>query len=162
MRRGKVRTAGTGVQVRKENVAYSDAGRVRNGAACSASGVRKPPRVETALRERKAVPRAKLLMNERRIASNADRGRRLSLRLLARAHPARRNRRERTSHHGLEKRTAAHACRRFRRKNGGFWRARFCTEVRRDPAHLPRRHAVAPRTCGQGDLRPDCSAVSRW
>ena len=39
--------------------------------------------------------------------------------------------RERTSHHGVEKRTAAHARRRFKRKNGGFWRAQFCTEVAR-------------------------------
>ena len=36
---------------------------------------------------------------------------------------------EETSHHGIEKRTAAHARRRFKRKNGGFWRAQFCTEV---------------------------------
>jgi hypothetical protein len=32
---------------------------------------------------------------------------------------------------GVEKRTAAHARRRFKRKNGGFWRAQFCTEVAR-------------------------------
>jgi hypothetical protein len=30
---------------------------------------------------------------------------------------------------GLEKRTAAHAHCRFKRKNGGFWRAQFCTEA---------------------------------
>jgi DNA invertase Pin-like site-specific DNA recombinase len=48
-----------------------------------------------------------------------------------RAHPAHRSRRERSSHHGLEKRTAAHARRRFERKNGRFWRAQFCTEVAR-------------------------------
>ena len=30
---------------------------------------------------------------------------------------------------GVEKRAAAHARRRFKRKNGGFWRAQFCTEV---------------------------------
>jgi hypothetical protein len=34
----------------------------------------------------------------------------------------------------LKKRTAAHAPRRFKRKNGGFWRAQFCTEL-----VLPRR-----------------------
>jgi hypothetical protein len=39
--------------------------------------------------------------------------------------------RQRTSHHGLQKRTAAHARRRLKRKNGGFWRAQFCTEVAR-------------------------------
>jgi len=31
----------------------------------------------------------------------------------------------------VEKRAAAHARRRFKRKNGGFWRAPFCTEVAR-------------------------------
>ena len=30
-----------------------------------------------------------------------------------------------------EKRAAAHARRRFRRKNGGFWRVQFCTEMAR-------------------------------
>jgi hypothetical protein len=34
-------------------------------------------------------------------------------------------------HHGLEKRTPAHARRRLKRKNGGSWRAQFCTEVAR-------------------------------
>ena len=61
--------------------------------------------------------------------ADADRERRLSPRLPSRARPARRSRRGRTSHHGLEKRTAARARRRFKRKNGGFWRAQFCTEV---------------------------------
>jgi site-specific DNA recombinase len=46
-----------------------------------------------------------------------------------RAGLARRSPRERTSHHGFEKRTAARARRRFKRKNGGLWRAQFCTEV---------------------------------
>ena len=32
---------------------------------------------------------------------------------------------------GSEKRTAAHARRRFKLKNGGFWRAQFCTEMAR-------------------------------
>jgi hypothetical protein len=36
--------------------------------------------------------------------------------------------RERSSDHGVEKRTAAHAGR-LKRKNGGFWSAQFCTEV---------------------------------
>jgi hypothetical protein len=39
---------------------------------------------------------------------------------------------------GLEKRTAAHAHRCFKRKNGGFGHAQFCTEAarldRREPA----------------------------
>jgi hypothetical protein len=34
-------------------------------------------------------------------------------------------------HHGVEKRTAAHAGRRFKRKNREFLRAQFCTEVAR-------------------------------
>ena len=56
---------------------------------------------------------------------------RLSPRPPARAGPARRGGRERSSHHGVEKRTAAHARRRFERKNGRFWSAQFCTEVAR-------------------------------
>jgi len=63
--------------------------------------------------------------------ADADRGRQLSPRLSPRARPARRSRRERTSHHGLEKRTAEYARRRFKRENGGFWRAQFCIEVAR-------------------------------
>ena len=43
----------------------------------------------------------------------------------------RRSRREGGSHHGVEKRTASHARRRFKRKNRAFWRAQFCTEVAR-------------------------------
>jgi hypothetical protein len=39
--------------------------------------------------------------------------------------------RERSSYHGIEKRTPSHARRRFKRKIGGFWRAQFCTEVAR-------------------------------
>jgi site-specific DNA recombinase len=70
-------------------------------------------------------------LRQNRPQTNADRGRRLSPRLPSRVGPARRSRRERTSHHGLEKRTAARARRRFKRKNGGFWRAQFCTEVAR-------------------------------
>ena len=61
--------------------------------------------------------------------ADADRERRLPPRLPSRARPTRRSRHARTSHHGLEKRTAAHARSRFKRKNGGFWRAQFCTEV---------------------------------
>jgi hypothetical protein len=49
----------------------------------------------------------------------------------ARARSARRGRCERSSHHGVEKRTAAHARRRLKRKIGGFWRAQLCTEVAR-------------------------------
>jgi hypothetical protein len=57
--------------------------------------------------------------------------RRLPPRSPPRACPARRSRCERSSHHGVENRTAAHARRRFKRKNGGFWRSQFCTEVAR-------------------------------
>ena len=35
------------------------------------------------------------------------------------------------AHHGREKRASAYACRSFKRKNAGFWRAQFCTEVAR-------------------------------
>jgi hypothetical protein len=51
----------------------------------------------------------------------------------------------RTSHHGLEKRTAAYARRRFKRKNGGVWRAQFCTEV----AHPTRFERVVSTFGGQ-------------
>jgi hypothetical protein len=37
----------------------------------------------------------------------------------------------RNSHHGVEERAPAYARRRFKRKNGGFWRAQLCTEVAR-------------------------------
>ena len=57
--------------------------------------------------------------------------RRLPPRPPPRTRPARRSRRERSSHHGVQKRTAAHARRRLKRKNGGFWRAQFCTEMAR-------------------------------
>jgi Recombinase zinc beta ribbon domain len=63
--------------------------------------------------------------------ADAERERRLSPRLPSCACPTRRSQRERTSHHGLEERTAAHPRRRFKRKNGGFWRSQFCTEVAR-------------------------------
>jgi hypothetical protein len=63
--------------------------------------------------------------------TNADRERRLPPRSPARARSARRGRCKRSSHHGLQKRTAAHARHRFKRKNGGFWRSQFCTEVAR-------------------------------
>jgi Protein of unknown function (DUF3302) len=36
-----------------------------------------------------------------------------------------------TPHHGIEKRAPANARRCFKRKNGWFWRAQFCTEVAR-------------------------------
>ena len=45
--------------------------------------------------------------------------------------PARRSGRERGSHYGIEKCAPAHACRGFKRKNGRFWSAQFCTEVAR-------------------------------
>jgi site-specific DNA recombinase len=63
--------------------------------------------------------------------------RRLPPRSPPRACPARRSRCERSSHHGVENRTAAHARRRFKRKNGGFWRSQFCTEVARPEGFEP-------------------------
>jgi site-specific DNA recombinase len=62
-----------------------------------------------------------------RTQANAHRGRRLPVRLSPRARPAGRSRRARTSHHGIEKRTAAHPRRRFKRKK---WRARNDSNIR--------------------------------
>jgi hypothetical protein len=39
--------------------------------------------------------------------------------------------------HGLQKRTASYPRRRLKRKNGGFWRAQFCTEVARPKGFEP-------------------------
>ncbi len=61
--------------------------------------------------------------------AHEDRERRLPSRPPPRAGPAHRSRRERSSHHGVEKRAPAHARRGFQRKNGRFWSAQFCTEV---------------------------------
>ena len=63
--------------------------------------------------------------------TDANRERRLPPRSPARARSASRGRCERDSHHGLQKRTAAHPGRRIKRKNGGFWRSQFCTELAR-------------------------------
>jgi Recombinase zinc beta ribbon domain/Recombinase len=63
--------------------------------------------------------------------TDANRERRLPSRSPPCARPTRRSRRERSSHHGLQKRTPAHSCRRFDRENGGFWRSPSCTEVAR-------------------------------
>ena len=57
---------------------------------------------------------------------NADRWR-LPPRSPSRARPTGRSRSERAAHHGIEKRAPAHARRSFKRKNGWFWRAQFCT-----------------------------------
>ena len=61
--------------------------------------------------------------------AHADRVRRLPPRPPPRARPARRSGRERSSHHGVQKRTASHPRRRLKRENGGFGCAQFCTEV---------------------------------
>jgi hypothetical protein len=63
--------------------------------------------------------------------ADANRRRRLSPRPSARTCPTRRSRREGSSHNGIEERTTAHARRRVERKNGGFLRAQFCTELAR-------------------------------
>ncbi len=60
--------------------------------------------------------------------AHADRVGRLSPRPPPCPGPAHRGGRERSSHHGVKKRTASHACRCFGRKNGRFWSAQFCTE----------------------------------
>ena len=77
--------------------------------------------------------------------AHADRIGRLPPRPPPRTGPAHRSRHERSSHHGLEKRTAAHARRRFKRKNGGFWRAQFCTEVARPKRFELLQSAIHPR-----------------
>jgi hypothetical protein len=61
--------------------------------------------------------------------AHANRVGRLSPRPPPRTGPAHRGGRERSSHHGIEKRTAAHPRSRLKRKNGKFWSAQFCTEV---------------------------------
>jgi hypothetical protein len=61
--------------------------------------------------------------------AHANRVGRLSPRPPPRTGPAHRGGRERSSHHGIEKRTAAHPRSRLKRKNGRFWSAQFCTEV---------------------------------
>jgi hypothetical protein len=71
------------------------------------------------------------------LGADADRERRLPPRLSSRARPTRRSRCGRTSHHGVKKRTAAHARGRFKRENGEFWRAQFCTEVARPTRFEP-------------------------
>src|SRR5260370_32746035 len=61
------------------------------------------------------------------VQAHANRERRLPPRSPACTRPARRGRRERSSHHGVEKRAVEHARRRIKRKNGEFWSAQFCT-----------------------------------
>ena len=63
--------------------------------------------------------------------THADRWRRLPPRSPPCARSTHRSRSERTAHHGLEKRASAYARRCFKRKNGRFWRAQFCTEMAR-------------------------------
>ena len=82
--------------------------------------------------------------------SNAARGRkalpcRRAPRSPARTRTAGPGGRERSSHHGIEKRALAHSRRRVRRKNGRFWRAQFCTEV----AHPTRFERMASAFGGQ-------------
>ena len=96
-------------------------------------------RAEDAIERTRAEHHTAVAQNVRQAGSqaHADRERRLPPRSPPRARPTRRSRRERSSHHGLQKRTAAHARRRFKRKNGGFWRAQFCTEVARPEGFEP-------------------------
>jgi hypothetical protein len=82
--------------------------------------------------------------------------RRLPPRLSPRACSARRSRYERNSHHGVEKHTAAHARRRFKRKNGGIWRAQFCTEMARPRGFEPLTFAFGGRPkCGASGTSAD-------
>ena len=63
--------------------------------------------------------------------AHADRWRRLPPRSPPGTRLTGRSRPERTAHHGIKKRAPAHSRRSFKRKNGRFWRAQFCTEVAR-------------------------------
>jgi hypothetical protein len=95
--------------------------------------------------------------------AHADRVGRLPPRLPSRTGPARRSRRPRTSHHGVEKRTAAHACRRFKRKNGGFWRAQFCTEVARPTGFEPVTFVFRERRLVIDQMSvTHCQTVGEW
>src|SRR5262249_58971163 len=58
---------------------------------------------------------------------------------------------ERSSHHGVEKRTPAHARRRLKRKKGGFWRSQFCTELAR-PIRFELRILLRCRYSTGGDF----------
>ena len=81
--------------------------------------------------------------------AHADRVRRLPPRPSPRTRPARRSRHERGSHHGGEKHAASHTGRRIKRKNGGFWRGQFCTEL----AHPTRFERVTFAFGGQRSIQ---------
>ncbi len=66
------------------------------------------------------------------------------------ARPACRSGRERSSHHGRQKRALAYARRRLKPKNGGFWSAQFCGEM----AHPTRFERVTFAFGGQTPTPP--------
>ncbi len=74
---------------------------------------------------------------------------RLSTGSPARILSARRGRRHRSSHYGIEVRTAANARGRFQRKIGGYWRSRFCTAM----AHPTRFERVASAFGGRRSIQ---------
>jgi site-specific DNA recombinase len=80
--------------------------------------------------------------------AHADRIWRLLPRLSPRPSPARRGRCRRNPHLRIEKHTAPHTRHGFERKNGGFWRAQFCTEVATPAGVEPATHSLeVPCSC---------------
>jgi hypothetical protein len=90
--------------------------------------------------------------------ADANRERRLPPRPPSCARPASRSRCERSSHHGVEKRNAAHPHRRLKRKNDGFWRSQFCTEV----ARPTRFELVTSAFGGQRPAFKERKAIVSW
>ena len=72
------------------------------------------------------------------------------------ARPACRSGRERSSHHGRQKRALAYARRRLKPKNGGFWSAQFCTEV----AHPTRFERAASSFGGWRSIQLSYGCIS--
>ena len=73
------------------------------------------------------------------------------------ARPACRSGRERSSHHGRQKRALAYARRRLKPKNGGFWSAQFCGEM----AHPTRFERVTFAFGGQTHAPNRICSVAR-
>jgi resolvase-like protein len=77
---------------------------------------------------------------------HADRIWRLPPRLSPRPGPTRRGRCKRGPHLRIEKHTAPHTRCGFERKNGGFWRVQFCTEVATPAGFEPAAHSLEDRS----------------
>lgn len=102
--------------------------------------------------------------------AHADRWRRLPPRSPPGTRLTGRSRPERTAHHGIKKRAPAHSRRSFKRKNGRFWRAQFCSEMARHFVELAgtgqffpplcRDQVTAARRCMAGRLCPRASRLA--